>query len=271
MSKQYLYRVSILNRKNSHPLEAISYYSGQEQRDNSAHKVYNSNTTDNVIWNNIATPTKKDAYLYNQLPQYIKFRVPKKDLIDNARNILWKNVFQRETRDDAQFARLFEVSMPAFLTKQEAINAVSDFANILVQEGMIADVSVHSRQKDLTYNFKKGLTTKESNIDEKNEGSLDYTGYLMCTLRKYENGIFVNKNREWNDIKKIELWRRKWVEILARTIDNANVSQENKKSWEEKMTIYSEYEEIKNKLIKEKQMGMEESNPVKERQKALPF
>ncbi len=252
MSKEYLYRVSILNRKNSHPLEAISYYSGKDQVDLLTNKSYTSNTKENVIWSSISTPDKnEDSELYNQLPQYVKFRVEKKDLIDNARNILWRNVFLRETRDDAQFARLFEVSIPSFLTQSEAMKAVNDFSNVLIKEGMIADCAVHSRQKSLAHLSLKEMVvsnSKEKSEDQKQEGSLDYTGYLMCTLRDYKDGIFVNKNRGWNDRKKMEGWRYKWVEILANTIEFSNASPDQKKTWEEKMTIYGEYKNIRSEI-----------------------
>ncbi len=252
MSKQYLYRVSILNRKNSHPLEAISYYSGESQHDIFNAKNYASNTSDNVIWNMVATPGKHSS-LYAHLPEYIKFRTFKKDLMSNARNILWRNVFVREKRDDAQFARLFEVSMPSFLTQNEAVEAVTKFSEVLVKEGMIVDCSVHSRQKSLNnLSLLDKFLGKDKQKEEKTETSLDYIGYLMCTLRDYKNGSFVNKNREWNDKKKMELWRKKWVEILANAIDNANISSEQKKVWEEKMTIYSEYNQIKAAMEEEK-------------------
>ncbi len=260
MSKQYLYRVSILNRKNSHPLEATSYYSGQDQEDQINNKKYVSNTKDNVVWNTIATPSKNDGHQYNHLPQYVKFRSGKKDLIDNARNILWRNVFLRETRDDAQFARLFEVSIPSFMSKEDAIASVQGFAKILVNEGMIVDVSVHSRQKDLTHYSLKDSLIKEDTKEEKQENNLDYTAYFMCTLRKYENGIFVNKNREWNEIKKMQLWRKEWVTILAKAIDASFATPEQKKSWDEKMSIYSEYESIKQNL---KSTSSEETKTTK--------
>ena len=40
MSKQYLYKISILNKKNSNPLEASSYYSGENQFDMTNNKSY---------------------------------------------------------------------------------------------------------------------------------------------------------------------------------------------------------------------------------------
>lgn len=251
MSKQYLYRVSILNRKNSHPLEAICYYSGESQYDILNSKNYTSNTVDNVIWNKILVPSKEEQVsLYKELPEYLKFRSSKKDAMSNARNILWQNVFNREKRDDAQFSRLFELSIPAFLSQQEAVNSLNRFATTLVKEGMIVDCSVHSRQKNLN-NLSLLDRVKISEKTEKEpeeETSLDYTGYLMCTLRDYKEGRFVNKNREWNDKKKMETWRAKWVEVLAELVHNSNLNKDVKESWEEKLTIYSEYEDIRKKL-----------------------
>ena len=246
-TKQYLYKVSILNRTNSHPLEAISYYSGESQYAPGSNKSYVSNSQDNVIWRNLATPDKNNHQKYQNLPHFLQFRSPKNDIISNARNMLWARVFEREVRADAQFARLFEVLIPGYFTKDMSIDAMNKFSSILVDEGMIADCSIHSR------NSKEGGTSlleaaKNNFQEEKQHFSIDYTGFLMCTLRDYENGIFVNKNRTWNDRQKMENWRKEWVKILAEIVHNSD--PENKRIWEEKLTIYSEYEEIKKDLYK---------------------
>jgi len=252
MFKQYLYRVSILNRKNSHPLEAISYYSGEDQTDINNLKNYISNTKDIVLWNGIILPDKQSS-LYTHLPEYLKFRKNKNNLISNARNILWQNVFINEKRDDAQFSRLFEVSMPYFLTLEQTKEAIIKFATNLVNEGMIADCSIHSRKKDQNnYSLIEKLISKNKIKTEENKNLIDYTGYLMCTLRTYKNGKFCNKNREWNDKKKMELWRYKWVKILTETINNADVPTDQKNIWEKKLNIYSEYKNIKNELLNKK-------------------
>lgn len=251
-TKQYLYKVSILNKKNSHPLESICYYSGENQYDMINSKNYTSNTNENVIWNSIELPTKDNHYdKYLNLPEYLKLRSNKKDMMSNARNILWQNVFTREKRDDAQFARLFEVLIPGFMSKIEAISSLKEFAGKLVEEGMIVDCSVHHRQSNLnnTSIIDKIKGHNESEI--KPEGSIDYTGFLMCTLRGYENGRFVNKNRDWNDKRKMESWRATWVEILAKKVAQ-EPNEEIRTNWEEKLTIYSEYEKIKEKFKYEK-------------------
>ena len=246
MSKQYLYRINILNRKNSHPLEAISYYSGENQFDMNNSKKYISNSSDNVIWNNIIVPNK-DIHLekYKHLPEFLKFRSAKKDIISNARNILWQNIYLREKRDDAQFARLFEIAIPSFLDVQQASETLTKFAQNLIEQGMIADCSIHSRQKTTYFSIFDNIKNQNQTETTDKEQTGDYRGFLMCTLRDYEDGQFVNKNRDWNNIKLMEFWRRQWVSILSNIVDNAAIDSQEKKSWYDKLSIYKEYSEIK--------------------------
>ena len=244
MSKQYLYKVSILNRKNSHPLEAICYYSGENQYDIINGKQYISNTKEKVIWNNILIPSKVDNIeKFQELPEYLKFRSAKKDLISNARNILWQNIYKRETREDAQFSRIFEISIPSFFSSEKIINLVEEFGKNLVNLGMIVDASIHSRDTGINVSL---LDRVKGKVEEDNDEKIsDCTGFLICTLRDYKNGMFINKNRDWNSKKTMEELRYKWVEILAKSINDNDVKPEDKKSWEEKLSIYSEYEKIK--------------------------
>ncbi len=238
-TKQYLYKMSILNRKNSNPLEAISYYSGEAQFG------YASNSEENVVWNYLAIPDKKENQeKYIEIPQFLKFKNFNKELMSNSRSILWDHVYNRESRADAQFARLFELLIPGFATKEEAINCIKSFSKVLIEEGMIADCSIHQRHGSIA----QPLINLAKNKDEvKNNHVADYTGFLMCTLRDYKNGVFVNKNREWNDKKKMEHWRKEWVKILAELVNQS--SPTNKEHWDEKLTIYSEYESVKKEMF----------------------
>ncbi len=242
-TKQYLYKMSILNRKNSNPLEAISYYSGEAQ------VGYASNSQENVIWNHLGIPDKKENQeKYIEIPQFLKFKNFNKELMSNSRSILWGHIYTRETRADAQFARLFELLIPGFATKEQAVNCIKDFSKVLIEEGMIVDCSLHQRHN----NVSQALIDVAKNKDEvKNTNHVaDYTGFLMCTLRDYKNGFFVNKNREWNDKKKMELWRKEWVKILAKLVNETNPT--NKEMWDEKLTIYSEYESVKKEMFSNK-------------------
>ena len=108
MSKQYLYRVSVLNKQNTHPLEAIAYYSGETQYDLLNSKQYTSTTESKVVWNNVLIPDRaEETEKFLNLPEYLKFRSKKTDLVSNARNTLWQSIYVREKRIDSQFSRLF--------------------------------------------------------------------------------------------------------------------------------------------------------------------
>lgn len=256
MSKQYLFRVKIFSKKNSHPLETISFYSGQDQFDMSEGKKFTSNSKDNVVWNNIEIPSKKNnPEKFMELPEYLKFRseTPKKDMIQNARNILWQQVASREKRDDAQLSRMFEVAIPSFLSIAEAVETIRDFSKVLINEGMIADCSLHARQNSLNISMVDRIRLLQSGEAQQEKGeniSNMYQGFIVCPLRSYKEGDFNNKERTWNQTFKLEEWRYKWVEILTDVTMRAKISDEERQSWEEKMSIYEEYKEIKETWLK---------------------
>lgn len=284
MSKQYLFRVKIFSKKNSHPLETISFYSGQDQFDMQNGKQFTSNSKDNVVWSNIETPSKQDNFeMYSNLPEYLKFRgVPKKDMVQNARNILWQQVATRETREDAQLSRMFEVAIPSFLSIDEGVNLLKSFSQVLVKEGMLADCSLHARQNSLNISLMdriRLLQNGEEKVAEKQEHASNmYQGFIVCPLRSYKNGQFVNKERLWNQTSKLEEWRYKWVELLASVTLKANLSDDERISWEEKLSIYEEYGEIKENLKQSWNASVEDvsgvyqsefNEPVSEKQHKL--
>lgn len=257
MSKQYSFRIKIFSKKNSHPLETICFYSGQDQFDVLNAKTYASNTKENVVWSSIEVPSlQSNPEMFRHLPEYLKFRSanPKKDMIANARNILWQGVGNRETREDAQLSRMFELTIPSFLTTVEASQALRKFSRILVSEGMIADCALHSRQNSLTISLLDRITSIQNGTEDKVEvanttTTNDYQGYIICPLRAYNNGQFVNKQRNWNQTIKLEQWRKQWITIITESILNAQLPEEDIASWEEKLSIYGEYSSIKESLI----------------------
>lgn len=242
MLKQYLYRVSILSKKTNHPLDSISHYCGQSQYDMINNKTYSSNTGDKVIWNNIITPDKHtQTELFSNLPDYLKFRSQKADIIANSRNVLWKQVDSRETRPNSQFARLFELVIPHFITQEEAINLVTQFSQCLVNEGMIIDCSLHNHNKKapILSLLEKLKYITPVNKEEDNEYNQDYTAFLTCTLRDYKNGQFGNKNRTWNNKEKMKEWRSIWATCLNNTIIyNQEANSDEKLSWIKELSMY---------------------------------
>lgn len=255
MSKQYLIRVKIFSKKNSHPLETICVYSGQDQFDVLNGKTYSSNNKENVVWSNIELPSRQDNFaMFENLPEYLKFRsnTPKKDMIANARNILWQSINNRENREDAQLSRMFEVSIPSFFSTDIASSLLRKFASTLVENGMIADCSLHSRQNSLNISLLDRIKTLKNGTEEKVENSTitsDYQGYIICPLRSYANGQFSNKQREWNQPAKLGEWRQTWLEILAHSLYTNDIEAEDIITWEDKLSIYSEYEGIKEKTL----------------------
>ncbi len=224
---QYLYRIVVFNKKKVSPLSIVSFYSGEAQVDSSRDKRYEPNSETNVLWNSIITPNEESQF-FEHLPIYLKIKSKKKDLLSNTRNILWSNIDKRETREDSQFARLIEVAIPHFFSKEEAQESLSKFSAVLASEGMIIDASLHKMED--------GVVDVSKN---------DYSGYMLCSLRNLNYGSFVQKNREWNSADKMILWRQVWLEILVEKIYNKEIDEKDKKNWIDKLKIYPS---IKSKL-----------------------
>lgn len=227
---QYLFRVSLLNKKNSSPLHIVAYYSGQTQYNAFNKENFPPSTKKQILYNNLVVPRNE---LYNDLPDYLELKNKKKDIINNARNTLWKNVDYFETRMDSQFARLFEVYVPYFLSLEEVKGLVNKFADHLSEQGIVADVSIH---KTNTAENTILNTEKEQKYDELQ----DYGCFFLCTLRPFKNGVFANKNREWNTPEQLKDWRKFWVNSLVETIALNSTNETIKKQWLERLKMYSE-------------------------------
>ena len=61
------------------------------------------------------------------------------------REVLWNAVQEVEKSKDAQLCREFEIALPKELSLVEQIELVRTFAKSLVNEGMIADYSIHDK------------------------------------------------------------------------------------------------------------------------------
>ncbi len=238
MSKQYLFRAQIFNKKNFNPLSIAAFYSGETQYNINNNKTYQSESETKALWNEMFLP-KNDSTLYEHLPDYLKIRNKKKDIVSNARNILWQKVDSMEKRADSQFARLFELSIPHFLNSDESYKLIEEFTRIMVNDGMIVDASIHSANNNIELYFSKETPHDLSKQDESDKK--DYSCFLLCTLRTYKDGKFQIKNREWNTHNKLLEWRDNWVKTLANHIENAKTSDENKNAWKKKLNIYPEY------------------------------
>lgn len=237
MAKEYLFRLQILNKKNYNPLEVVAFYSGESQFNILNNKKYEAQTAEKVLWNSLIVPQKEHDF-YNNLPNYLKIRNKKKDIISNARNILWKSIDSTEFRPDSQFARLFELSIPYFFQKQDAVDLIERFASCLNNDGVIVDASLHT-----------SIANTDHNPSSHEIGNtIDYKSYLICTLRSYSNGRFLTKNREWNQPSQMLKWRNQWVISLCDMIEERYKDNEHVSSWSTKLSIYPEFDTIKANL-----------------------
>ena len=103
------------------------------------------------------------------------------------RATLWNAVEKKENRKDSQTAREIDVAIPVELTQPQMKNLVAGFVKQqFVDEGMIADVCYH-------------------HLDGTNPHC-----HIMLTMREVTKDGFGKKNRDWNDKKRLQQWRRAW-------------------------------------------------------------
>jgi Ti-type conjugative transfer relaxase TraA len=105
------------------------------------------------------------------------------------RSVLWNEVEKRENRKDAQLAREIELALPLELTLEKQIELVEEFTqNNFVDQGMIADINIHSSEKNPH-------------------------AHIMLTTREIDKNGFGFKNRNWNKKENVFEWREQWAII----------------------------------------------------------
>jgi len=105
------------------------------------------------------------------------------------RATLWNAVENKENRKDSQLAREVEVSLPIELTLEQNKELIRSFAREqFVEMGMIVDPNFHN------------MKTNNPHC------------HMMLTMREVSKIGFGKKNREWNDKRLVEQWRKKWAE-----------------------------------------------------------
>jgi hypothetical protein len=103
------------------------------------------------------------------------------------RERLWNEVEAKESRKDAQLARLIEIGLPIELIADERLALLRDYiATAFVAEGMIADFCIRSA-----------------------EGNPH--AHILLTLRVLTPSGFGPKERSWNGKAKLLGWRAAWA------------------------------------------------------------
>lgn len=124
------------------------------------------------------------------------------DLHDTS--ALWNEVEQRETKSNAQVARDFEFSFPCELNAEKRQRMLSKFCSWLVKNhGVVAQGCIHAPHgKD---------------ADERN-----YHAHILFSTRRFENGQFTEKTREFSknpyDKKELEKYLAKGGEDYTKRL-----------------------------------------------------
>lgn len=114
-------------------------------------------------------------------------------------NRLWNLVEKTEKRKDAQLAREFVLALPRELNDLQQWNlAVGWASKELVGRGMVAEVSLHHPKSG------------------KNPHC-----HILCTMRRFEDGKFGNKAREWNDKGLLKHHRASWADAVNAALEKA--------------------------------------------------
>lgn len=210
MLKIHPFTISILSKRDLHPLQAAANLSGERMLDManmSEHAAPKRSAM--VVYSDLLVPDKESA-LGKHLPDYLKLRNGARDakVVRNAKNTLWVRVDWMEKRDDAQFARLFTLALPSSLDLQLAQKALRDFSQQeLIQRGMVVDLAIHETRRE-------GVAHKRN-------------AYAMATTRPFHNGDFQNKDRSWNDRSLLTVWRKSWFDILQNALISDQKLSEN--------------------------------------------
>ncbi len=118
------------------------------------------------------------------------------------RDQLWNQVDAAEKRKDAQTAREINIALPRELTREENIELVRTYVNDnFVKHGMVADLAIHMNDPENPH------------------------AHVMLTTRSISMEGFGAKNRDWNRVDFLELWRENWQEYANQALTKARVDE----------------------------------------------
>ena len=144
------------------------------------------------------------------------------------RQTLWNAVDASESKDNAQTARRFIITLPKEISIEENIRLILDYCQKqFVDRGMIADIAVHFDDKEPPNPHAHILCTMRS-MNEQGE----WNDKTKTTYALDENGNrIMGKNGkwkriridtvDWNDQKYCEIWRHEWEVMQNAALEEA--------------------------------------------------
>lgn len=142
---------------------------------------------------NIYNYTRKREVVFSEIR--IPTKAPARFL---KREELWNEVEKTEKRVDAQLFREIEVALPIELSRIQMIELLRVYLDeYAVKYGMIADYSIHDDENGNPH------------------------AHIMLTMRELEGDGFGKKNRDWNDKKILDGWRKGWEKCANKALKEA--------------------------------------------------
>ena len=141
---------------------------------------------------------------------------------------LWNAVDASETKDNAQTARRFIITLPKELSIEENIQLIRDYCQKqFVNRGMIVDLAVHFDNKEPPNPHAHILCTMRSmneqgqwNDKTKTTYALDETGNRIMGKNGKWKRIRMD-TVDWNDQKYCEIWRHEWEVMQNAALEEA--------------------------------------------------
>ena len=144
------------------------------------------------------------------------------------RQTLWNAVDASETKDNAQTARRFIITLPKELSIEDNIQLIRDYCQKqFVDRGMIVDLAVHFDDKEPPNPHAHILCTMRSmdeqghwNDKTKTAYALDDNGHRIMGKNGKWKRIRMD-TVDWNDRKHCEIWRHEWEVMQNAALEDA--------------------------------------------------
>lgn len=147
--------------------------------------------------------------------------------------VLWNSVEKIEKSKNARLARTITIALPKELSHDSHIQMIRQYAKkFFVQRGMCADVSIHDKG-DGNPHAHVLLTTRSLDCDgkwmckQRRNYLLDKNGNRIYdpVTQRYKLGKSIKTN-DWDDLERIEEWRKEWAEICRLWFKRCGMSKE---------------------------------------------
>lgn len=189
-------RAKTIGAKQGSIVKAVAYRSGQKLRRDKTGEVADYSRKQGVIHSEIIAPDTASNWT-------------------SDREQLWNKVEAAEKRKDARYAREIILALPHELTNEQNIVLLQHYIKSnLAPMGMVADYSIHvpdpAKADDGEY------IADQRNIH----------AHILLTDRPLtKDGFAKKKNRDWNNVKHIERWRKNWAVTLNDAFEAEGLEQ----------------------------------------------